>query len=191
MASILLTTSAMTITAGCVGVLGMYIIKNAEETPEMIQLQCAIGIEREECPSHQDALNALQHDLDALAAQRAAFEAELAALNKKLAGLYEIQKLAKGGITAFNNVAIPSSRFSMTIGTKYSNLIDNPHSKDVQWFCYISLDNGTLNEDRNLNIRSSLGNVSHDAKKLQAEGITQRMLDDAMALCKPTIAGAA
>ncbi len=187
----LLITSGIAMTMCAVGLTAFYLVKYIDRSsPDIIDFQCSVlGIQREECPEHQDALNALQHDLDALAAQRAAFEAELAAMNKKLAGLYEIQEMAKGGINAFNTVPIPNSTFSVTIGTKYSNLIDNPHSKNVQYFCYIPLDNGELSESRHLHIRNVSGETKLDATKLKSEGITPTVLNDAMALCKPTIAG--
>jgi hypothetical protein len=159
----------------------LYLIKYVDDdTPEMIRLQCAVGISRPDCVDYQK-------ELDDLAAQRAALAKELAALKAKLANLKRIEENVDS-VTLFDTTDIPNSSLSVTVGTRYSKLLE-PELRPT-YFCYIDLPD-VDGVDQNLYIRSISSNIDIGEHALRLAGVSQSDLSFARSVCKPFLIGEA
>ncbi len=172
----LLITSGIAMTMCAVGLTAFYLVKYIDRSsPDMIDFQCSVlGIEREECPEHQDNLNALQQELDRLQAQKAQME-------EKLGTLRRISE-SVDSVTLFKMVDIDGTGMKVVIGTVYKDLLQpNP---TPTYFCYIDL-TGVQGIARNLYVRNNLGDVDITDDMLSNANITKFTEHFARAHCKP------
>ncbi len=167
--------------AACaVGLMALYPIKYIEETPEWVSIQCRLGIvERPECPRYGEEMNALEGELEALVAKTRAAEGKLARL--------KLVEDSVDTITLFDTHDDPHSDLSITVGTRYTRIVDAERAPS--YFCYINLGHGDVKEDRHLSIRNPSGDVALNRSVLRKAGVSQETLDFARSVCTPTLIG--
>jgi len=169
---------AVAVFVGVCGVFitGLYLLKYVDpETPEMVAMRCILGADLPECPDTEKEMALLRK--------------EKAELEKKLAGLMAIEK-SVDEITLFQTFSVVGSSISMTVGTVYKKLTNFDGGEEAEWFCYLSLGNGALNESRNLYFRSRQGDVSDiDMAALSQAGVGASAFRYAKSQCKPLLVG--
>ncbi|MCK4945707.1 MAG: hypothetical protein KAS59_05550 [Alphaproteobacteria bacterium] len=178
----LLASVAVSIALCGLGLASLYLFKYVDnDSPEMIQLQCVVGIERTECVNYQKKLDDLRVQREALAKRLAALKQEMSKANKQLNGLRALED-AVDKVTLFNNQKIQGTNFEVTIGTVYNKLIGI--NQAPEYYCYINLiEVGDIN--RNLYIRNNNGNIQLSAHTLSKVGVTKQALSYARSVCKP------
>ena len=163
------------IALAALGLTTLYLLTYVQETPQTIKLQCLLGFARPDCPDNQKELDALR--------------AEIEGMRGKLDGLRRIEE-AVDTVTLFNTVDIPGTELELTVGTKYSKLIDADKTPD--YFCYIDLNTGDAYEDRNITIRTTANEVILPQSILDEIGMDEAAYMFARTQCKPyLIAGGA
>ena len=126
-------------------------------------------------------MEALQNKLDDLTQKSNAAEGKLANL--------EAIETSVDEVTLFASHDDPNSSYSITVGTVYSKLIEPDMAPE--YFCYISLNQGNANEDRNLHIQNRYGPVEFDQDTLRKAGVSDATLKFARSLCAPFLIGGA
>lgn len=183
----LLATTATGIAILCIGLAALYLLKHLEETPEMIKLQCLLGITHIECPTYRQ-------DMDKLEAQKLSLEEQLEKLVKqsqkaesKLQNLRRVES-SVDEVTLFATYDDPNSKLSVTVGTVYSKLVEP--DTHPEYFCYITLGMGNAGEQRNLHFYSRNGSTSLSDREIYKAGVSKDTLGYARSVCKPTLIGA-
>lgn len=183
--NMLLTTTAIGVAGTGVILMGMYIIKYAKETPEMVTLQCAVGVSRPDCPTYQEALKDAQAALDAAQAERQRLADEVSAIKDMLEALDRVEH-GVDSVTLFSMKALRGTSHRLNIGTVCSSL--TRPSSDPTYYCYIEL--GKINGiQRQLNIRDATGDVPVSQTQLLESGVSSDTLQHAREQCKPYLIG--
>ena len=163
------------IALSALGLTALYLLTYVQETPQTIKLQCLLGFERPDCPDNK--------------AELAALKAEIEGMQGKLDGLRRIEE-AVDTVTLFKTVDIAGTDLELTVGTKYSKLIDADKTPD--YFCYIDLNTDGAYEDRNITIRTTTNEVILPQSVLDEIGMDEAAYLFARSQCKPyLIAGGA
>ena len=204
------------VAAGCAFIIASELIDSFEETPMTLRIECALGVERPDCPSHRSEMEAHEAHLTSLrseadeitqrilndeeelrrqeeeaARRQAVAEAELRAKEQALVGrigqlerIEDMEARARNG-TWFETHPIPSSRFTLTVGTRYERITGS--TERPEHYCYFDLPDGEAGEERQLYIRDLNGAVSVSDRTLRETGLNRSILERAHALCKPLI----
>ncbi len=185
--NMLLAALASSVAVTSIILLSLYVVSYAKESDAMKALQCASGlVSRPDCPDQQAAMDALQQELDALAAQKEQMEAKLGTL-KRISDTVD-------SVTLFKMVDIDGTGMKLIVGSTYSDLL-NPTTKPA-YHCYISLRGNSSHGnntgiERNLYIRSAVGDVDITKDMLRDADITEFTVHFARAHCKPYLIGGA
>ncbi|MCK5385430.1 MAG: hypothetical protein KAJ29_07600 [Alphaproteobacteria bacterium] len=178
--ALLITIAGVMIVCG-IGLTTLYLIKYVDtDTPEIKTLQCMVGIVHAECPRYAQEMGDLKARLKALAQQTAQAEG-------KLANLRAIET-AVDEVTLFSMHTTPNSKYSVTVGTVYSRLLEPDLSPS--YFCYISLDDGAARENRSLYFKNKTERIDLDSETLRKADVSAETLAFARSVCKPLIIGA-
>lgn len=178
--NILLTGTAIAVATTGIALTGLYILKYTQETPEIIQLQCAVGVARADCPRYGAEMDALKTKLSDLSEKTAQAEGKLHNLRMVETAIDEV--------TMFASHDDPFSNYEVTVGTQYTRLVEPELSP--AYFCYISLGHGQAGEQRNLHFRNADGKVIElDVQTLSEAGISAQTMEFARSVCKPIIIG--
>lgn len=163
-----------------VSLAALTIMENFEDTPEVRDLSCFVGVPRADCPKYQDALSKAQEELEeTLQAKKT--------LDERLDGLRAIQT-SVDEITMFQTYDDPNSAFDVVVGTVYTQFVEARPSPKSH-FCYIQLSNGKAGESRNLYFRGSDGARNMSAKALNDAGVSFATLQFGRSVCKPFLIG--
>jgi len=157
----------------------LYLVDHVDETPGVKSLQCMIGISRPDCPRYGEQMKELQSKLDDLVKKSNAAEG-------KLTNLKDIEN-SVDEVTLFETHDDPNSTYTVTVGTVYSKLVEPDISPE--YFCYIGLDRGNANEDRNLHFHNRSGSIKLNADTLRKTGVSSSTLKFAASVCKPFVIG--
>ncbi len=176
----LLMSCAVLVALCGIGLTGLYLIKYVDRNaPEAVMLQCAVGVERPDCPSHLEELARLK-------AERQALQDDVAQIEGKLSAIERVENEVDM-ITLFDTHNDPHSDLTVGIGTRYTKL--NIHERPT-YFCYINLHSGEVNENRTLHFRdASSGDIEISRSTLHKAGVSQDTLDFARSVCQPTLIG--
>ena len=181
----LLTNTALVMIAGSIGLCGvglsaLYILKYVDtETPEIVKLQCMLGSDRLDCPNNRKEVEDLQGKLNELSKKTA--EAE-----EKLKNLRAAEETTDT-FTLFTMHKDPNSDYTVTVGTVYTQLVEP--NRAPEYYCYINLNNGAANENRNLYIWQSARPINLSTNTLRKAGVSNSTLSFAKSVCKPTLIG--
>lgn len=184
-----LSYSALIVTNVAVGgtvlsLISLTLIKNFEDTPEIIAFGCALGIEREECPKYAEDLHAADEERrEALQAKKDA-EAAVREAHSKLDELSNVEGRFES-TTFFTHHDDPHSDFSVTVGTSYSSLLNPSDTPD--YFCYIRLSPDKEGAARNLFVRDSGRRVNVSRSMRRAYGVSSKTLEFANSVCSPML----
>jgi hypothetical protein len=175
--NLMLISIALLIAVTGIVLTALYVIKYVDASaPEMKTLQCTLGIMRDDCVDYQKKYDDLVQKRDALMQ-------EMTSLKYKLKNLTDIANNTDS-VTLFDIHPIPNTSFSVTVGTVYKDLLSE--TLTPTYFCYIGLGSGTLNEDRNLNIRNDVvGDIAVNSTHLARIGLDANAMNFARSKCKP------
>ncbi|MEM0951787.1 MAG: hypothetical protein AAGI66_06555 [Cyanobacteria bacterium P01_H01_bin.74] len=157
----------------------LYLAKYVDETPELVKLQCMMGVDRGDCPDQKAQINDLEAKLSQLSNKTAQAE-------KKLTNLRAIEN-SIDTVTLFAKHTDPSSQLGITVGTIYKKLTEP--DPEPSHFCYISLFSTDTNVLRHLTFHDTTGPVSFTPKRLAQAGLSQKTLNYARSVCKPYLIG--
>ena len=170
---------ATSVGLGGIGLTTLYLAKYVDETPELVKLQCMMGVDRGDCPDQKAQITDLEAKLRQLSTKTAQAE-------KKLANLRTIEETIDT-VTLFANHKDPSSPLGVTVGTVYTRLTEPDPTPS--YFCYISLLSTDTNVLRQLTFRTSSGPVTISSEKLAKAGVSPQTMNYARSVCKPTLIG--
>lgn len=160
--------------------IALTLMKHFEETPELRNLICFVGLQRSDCPQYGSELAKLRGELKALEDQRDIIEERLASLS---AIEHSVDQ-----ITLFETKAIEGSGLTTTIGTVYSRLTGDDPTPDY-YYCYLVLPEGSAGETRNLSFFSHGKEISVTNDQLQKAGVSRMTLDGGREHCRPFLIG--
>ena len=181
--NILLIGTSIVIGICGIGLTALYLATYIDtQSPQVVRLKCAVGIQHPDC-------NNYQQELDDLAAERAALAAELAKLKQRFSNLEAIER-SVDTINLFEHKPLQDSTLKLTVGSVYSALTDGGNGFQ-EHFCYISLGrSGHSNQvDRNLYLRNHNGDVAVDSATLSKNNISAAAYASAREQCQPMLIG--
>lgn len=186
-AYLVLTTIAGGVVLSGLGLSGLYIAKYFKETPEMIKLGCFLGIELPECPQTQSKLDALRDTLSSLEDKAKVVQDKLDDAESKLSRLRNVESQIDEAML-FEFHIDPTTKKTITIGTQYTKLIEP--EKNPEFFCYFNLGDDDSGASRSYYFKpSSIFSFFEDVK-LKKLGFSDKTIEFARSICKPTLIGA-
>lgn len=179
------------------GLTALTLMAHFEDTPEIRDLACFVGVERTDCPDYgaklREAkerekrlrleLDALERKRQGLEADKAAIEAERQSVESQLVSLRTLLDRFDS-LMGFEHEDSPNGKHRLTIGTRYKTFVDLNEAVEG-WQCSFNLPDGSAGEDRSLYFRTVAGERSVSSRQLQKANIDPSTLAWAKDRCRP------
>lgn len=164
------------------GLTALTLMSHFEDTPEIRNLSCWIGLVREDCPQYRTDLDVARSTLREARMELAGLNREKDRIDAQLESLIDLDARFDDA-TFFVRHDDPHSGRTIFVGTKFDS-ITAPSAKP-NFFCYVSLGTSDDGTSRSLTFGGRHGRKRVPDRVLTAHGLTRETLTFGQSVCEP------